>query len=63
MKLHDQPPERSFAYRVIASGMIESFCMSCFLTVCRCRTEEDLEKEEAEHVCQDDPNPVPVLFL
>jgi hypothetical protein len=60
MKVRSDKP---FAHRVIAGGMIESICMSCFLTVCRCRTEAESEEQEAAHICEDDPNPASFLFL
>ncbi len=56
-------PDKPFAHRIIASGMIESICMNCFLTVCRCRTQAEMEEAETEHFCQDDPEPAPFLFL
>lgn len=60
MKVQSDKP---FAHRAIASGMIESICMKCFLTVCRCQTEEEAEGQEAQHVCKKNPDPAPFLFL
>jgi hypothetical protein len=45
--------DNPFVHRFIADGVIESICMKCFLTVCRCRTEVGIEGREAKHVCQD----------
>ena len=62
MKVTDRSPDKAFAYRVIANGMIEAFCLTCFLTVCRCRTEEEVDEAEAAHTCQNNPDPAPFLF-
>ncbi len=54
--------DKAFVRHLIADGMTESFCMKCFLTVCRCRTDKEVEEAESGHTCQDDPNPAPFLF-
>jgi hypothetical protein len=55
----DKPFVRCFN----AGGVIESICMKCFLTVCRCRTEVGIEGREAKHVCQNYPIPGPAGIL
>jgi hypothetical protein len=43
--------DKPFTHRYTADGKIESICMKCFLTICRCRTEEEVTTEEAQHAC------------
>jgi hypothetical protein len=57
------PPNRAYHREVLlqsdklltrrynSDGKIEAICMKCFRTVCRCRTEEEAGKEEANHAC------------
>jgi hypothetical protein len=40
-----------FAHRYTNSGRIESICLTCFVTLCRCFTTEEMICREAEHVC------------
>ena len=58
-----QVPDKPFTRRYTDDGMIESICMKCFLTVCRCRTEEEVTKGEAKHVCQGQPNASNSIWL
>ncbi|MGB8771103.1 MAG: hypothetical protein WCC92_15905 [Candidatus Korobacteraceae bacterium] len=58
-----QKSDNRFAHRHAANGAVESICLKCFLTVCRCKTEEEAERQEAEHVCKNNPDPAPFLFL
>jgi hypothetical protein len=62
MKATDQAPDKAFVHRRLANGMIESFCMTCFLTICRCKTAKEVEEAESDHTCQDNPVPAPFLF-
>jgi len=47
-------PAHAFAHRYPDNGNVESICLKCFLTVCRCRGAEQMIQEEAKHVCQPD---------
>ena len=58
-----QKSDNHFAHRYAANGAVESICLKCFLTVCRCQTEEEAERQEAEHACKKNPDPAPFLFL
>lgn len=60
MKVQSDKP---FTHRYTADGTIESICMTCFRTVCQCRTEEEATKKEANHVCAANSEPGPFLFL
>ena len=55
---HDQA--KQFAHRYTENGKVESICLVCLLTICRCRTSEEASLREAEHLCQ--PNPIPAAF-
>jgi hypothetical protein len=54
----DSPETRLvFVHRVAEDGSIESFCMSCFVTVSRAWTkahvsERELAEAESSHICQ-----------
>ena len=50
----------AFAHRYSDNGNVESICLTCLLTVCRCRDTEQMLKEEAKHACE--PDPVPASF-
>ena len=51
---------RTFAHRYTEDDLIESICMTCFLTVARSQTEQEMQRNEAKHVCQ--PEPLPLAF-
>lgn len=55
-------PDRTFAHRIAAKGIIESICMTCFLTMSRRQTQAEAEEAEIEHVCQgrSRTGPIPV---
>jgi hypothetical protein len=53
-------PLRTFAHRYTENDQIESICMTCFLTVAHSRDEQEMEQNEAKHVCR--PEPLPSAF-
>lgn len=54
--------DRVFAHRYSDKGQIESICLVCLLTICRCRDAEQVTQEEAKHVCHPDPLPASFHF-
>ncbi len=55
-------PARAFAHRYSDTGRIESICLVCLLTVCRCQNTIQMIEEEAKHVCGPDPLPASFHF-
>ena len=50
----------TFAHRYTEDDLIESICMTCFLTVGRSLNEQQMRKNEAGHACK--PEPLPLAF-
>jgi hypothetical protein len=55
-------PLRTFAHRYTENDLIESICMTCFLTVAHSRDEQEMQQNEALHVCQPEAFPSAPLF-
>jgi hypothetical protein len=53
---------KAFVHRHRDNGAIESICMCCFSTIYRCFDLEEIQQQEAEHVCQDNSVPAPFYF-
>jgi hypothetical protein len=51
---------RTFAHRYTEDDLIESICMTCFQTVARSQDQQQMEANEALHVCH--PEPLPSAF-
>jgi hypothetical protein len=51
-------PLRTFAHRYTENDLIESICMTCFLTIAYSRDEQEMLQNEARHLCK--PKPLPV---
>jgi hypothetical protein len=50
----------TFAHRYTEDDLIESICMTCFLTVARSQNEQEMRKNEGGHACE--PEPLPLAF-
>ena len=46
----------TFAHRYTDDDLIESICMTCFLTVAHSRDEKEMRTNEAMHVCRPEPS-------
>ena len=53
---------KTFARRYTDDDLIESICMTCFLTVARSQDEHEMEMKEALHICQPAPVPTALQF-
>jgi hypothetical protein len=54
---------RTFAHRYTEDDLIESICMTCFLSVARSRDEREMQTNEANHACQPEPLPSASRFF
>ena len=54
---------RTFAHRYTEDDLIESICMTCFLTVARSQDEQEMEANEASHACRPEPLPSASRFV
>jgi hypothetical protein len=53
---------KTFAHRYTEDDLIESICMTCFLTAARSLDEREMRKNEARHVCHPAPLPLASHF-
>ena len=53
---------KTFAHRYNDDDLIESICMTCFLTISRSTDEQEMLYNEARHVCKPEPLPLASHF-
>jgi len=56
------PKPRTFADRYTEDDLIESICLTCFLTVALSHDEQEMKANEGRHVCHPEPLPTASRF-
>jgi hypothetical protein len=54
--------QKAFAHRYTEDDLIESICMTCFLTAGHSKDEQEMLQNEAAHVCRPEPLPMASHF-